>query len=118
MDTHTDSFTEARQRCWTHIETATKMIECLDLLKGIKVASAVPIISDVQPSLMITPEQPDNLLMIKILCRKIQDAMKVETEWQHLSINDAWLLRLKLPSRLTIDLMTRLTSVKESPISL
>ena len=118
METYLNSISAAQQKCWAHIEVATKMVESLDALKGIKVANAIPILSDTAPSLMITPQYPDDIVSIRVLCRDIQSAMKAEAQWQHIPINDEWLLRLKIPSRIAIDVMTRLPAVKETPISL
>jgi len=118
MERSLDSVSAAQQKCWDHIEVATKMVENLEVLKALRVSSAIPILSNTAPALMITPERPDDIVMIRALCRAIRTAMKAETDWQHLSINEEWLLRLKTPSRITIDVVTRLPSIKESPISL
>lgn len=118
MEAYLNSVSAAQQKCWDHIETSTKMVECLEALKALRVASAIPILSDTSPSLMITPEHPDDIDMIRALCRAIQAAMKAEAEWQHLAISDQWLLRLKTPTGINIDVITHLPTVKETPISL
>lgn len=118
MDAYLSTVSAAQQKCWDHIEVATKMVENLEALKALRVASAIPILSATAPSLMITPEQPDDIVMIRALCRAIQTAMKTESDWEHIPMNNEWTLRLRMPSRITIDVMTHLPSVKEAPISL
>jgi len=118
MEANLNSVSAAQQKCWDHIETSTKMVECLEALKAMRITSAIPILSDAFPTLMITPEHPDDIDMIRALCRVIQTAMKVEAEWQHLSMGDQWHLRLKTPTGINIDVITHLPTAKETPISL
>jgi hypothetical protein len=108
---------QAQRRCWSHVEVATQMMRTLESLKGCNALSVIPILSDVQPSIMITPDRADDLLAIKATCRYIKECLLTSAEWSKLSINDTWLLRLK-HSNVTIDLMTRLPATKESPIEL
>lgn len=119
MESDLNTFAAAQKKCWEHIEVATQMVGQLDALKEIRVKSVIPIISDNMPMLMITPECPDDIVKIKILCHCIRNALKVETEWEHIPRGDEWLLRLKIPPRTYIDVMTSLPSViKAAPLSL
>ena len=94
------------------------MVKLLDALRGIRVATIVPLLSDIAPSVFITPEYPADLVKIKILCHEIRNALNATTDWEYISLNQEWLLRLTVPSHICVDVSTRLPSVKEAPISL
>ena len=106
----------AQKRCWSHIETATQIMRVLETLKPIGVASVIPILADNCPTIMITPIDSGDLVHVRAVCRLIKDALHGEN-WEHMSINDEWVFRLKF-SNITIDVMTRLTSVQQTTITL
>lgn len=108
-------WTAAQQRCWSHVETATQMMKTLEALQGLHVTSVIPILSDTQPTLMVTPEGADDLISVKAVCRYIKSALLTSEEWLKLPINECWVLRLKA-SNVTVDLMTRLPCVVETKI--
>ena len=91
------------------------MAELLHALKGISVAEIIPILSDSNPLLFITPEHPADLVKIKILCHQIRNALQVPINWENIPMNGAWTLRLRIPPRICIDVMTHLPSVQETP---
>ena len=105
----------AEQKCWRHVEVSTKMMRLMTALGELPVASVIPILSDHAPSLMITPDDASDLARIKAVCRVITASLGVAHEWQHITINDEWLLRLVIEG-INIDIMTRLPATKESPI--
>lgn len=106
----------AQRTCWTHVEVATNVTKLLDLLKTIKVASVIPVISTQTPTIMLTPDRADDLNAVKAVCRLIKHAVQADTEWLKRPLNDEWLLTLKAPQGITIDLFTRLPASKETPI--
>lgn len=117
-----DHWSAAQQKCWTHVETSTQMMKTLDALKGLHVTSVIPILSDTTPTILLTPDNADDLVAVKATCRFITAALghtdiKFEDGvWERLPINDEWVLRLRLFNRVLIDVMTRLPATKESPI--
>ena len=107
----------AQQKCWTHVEVATQMMRTLEALDGLHATSVIPILSDTQPCLLITPDGADDIVSIKAVCRWIKAALQSDADWNKLAINDEWLLRLKT-GQVTIDILTRLPATQTKPIDL
>ena len=118
METYLDVIDIAQKKCWVHMEVATKMVDILNALRGIRMASATPLISDILPTLIVTPEYPDDVAALRFLCSKIKHALNADTEWLQIPVSDNWYLRLEVPGRINIDVMTRIPAYKEVPISL
>lgn len=101
--------------------TATTMTKVLESLKGVRVISALPIISESRPTLMITPEHGNDITAIKALMRLIAKCLfqsnlaPCPVAWQKLTIGDEWMLRTVVEN-ISIDLMTRLPATKEATI--
>ena len=117
-----DLWTTAQQKCWSHVEVATTMTKILDVLKPVRVASVIPILSDSRPTLMLTPDNPGDIVAVKATVRLISkllqdsDLLPPLAEWQKMPLGDEWMLRCATPTGINIDVMTRLAATKESPI--
>jgi len=111
-----DVWTTAQQRCWTHVEIATKMTRMLEALKGLHATAVIPILSDNRPTLMITPNDAEDIVSIKATVRYISTALENVGPWQKLAIGGEWLVRLTTDGGIIVDVMTRLPATKESPI--
>ena len=108
----------AEQKCWRHVETATGMMRLMTALGELPVTSVIPILSDINPTLMITPERCDDLAAVRAVCRLITVSLSVPNDWQRIPLNDEWMLRLNVENNCNIDVMTRLPATKETPIEL
>lgn len=106
----------AQKKCWAHIETATAMMKVLDVLKELNVLQVIPILSDTSPTLMITPDGADDITSVKAITRYIKIALQADGPWLHLPINDEWVFRIKGPTGIVIDLLTRLPATVERPV--
>jgi hypothetical protein len=118
----TDPWTVAQQRCWSHVEVATNMTKTLDALRTLSVTAVIPIISDSRPTLMITPESADEVnnvrATMRVVSKNLQETGLIGNvaKWEKHSIGDTWVLRLTTEAGIIIDLMTRISAVKEAPI--
>lgn len=108
----------AQKKCWVHIEVATSMMKLLDVLKDLQVLSVIPVLSDTAPTLMITPDNPDDLISIRALTRCIKSAAQVDSNWVHTTCNNEWMFRLFAHNNITIDVMTRLPSTAPKPVEI
>lgn len=93
------------------------MIELLNLLKSVRVATVVPVMSDTSPCLLVSPEHSDDVTEIRALCRLISSVLNVST-WLHLNIADQWYFRLRLDDGVYIDVVSSLPASRENPVQL
>lgn len=108
----------AQRKCWTHVEVATNVTRLLDALKHIEVLSVIPILSDMNPTILITPDKSDSLEEMRRVIKSIADAVQTTSRWLTIPINDEWVFRLVTPSNITIDVMTQLPAKVANTIQL
>lgn len=96
------------------------MMALVDSLKDLEVASVVPMITEVCPTLLIGPANGDNHEAVRNLCRELSKRAQQHGTaiWSKHAMNDEWLLRLHTEAGINVDILTRLPAKVEAEFNL
>ena len=100
-------WSEVEQHCRQHISLANELLKVVEVLRAVRVDRVTPIMSSISPSIILGCESSD-LSAIKAKAKEIKTALKTDAPWERIVHADCWTLRLKLPSKISIDISTHI----------
>lgn len=115
----TSPWVDAQRTCWAHVDACTALTRVADLLADVPVECVFALPSSSQPTLMVAPNNADDPTAVRALCRLIHQRVQGgDAEWQGLPISSQWCFRLKTPQGVSVDVQTKIPSVKETTFTL
>jgi hypothetical protein len=108
----------ALKHCWTIVEIATKLSDVLNRLNGTPVSAVSPVLSTFAPSILITPERPEDVESVRALCRLIHTKLESKAEWTHRASGGRWLFALPLEGGGLIEVNSMIPSTEPKPVKL
>ena len=112
-----DVWQASLKHCWTIVEVATKLSDVLNKLTGVPVSAVSPVMSSHAPSILITPEHPEDVENVRALCRLIHSRLDSKEEWTHRSASGRWLFILPTEGGL-IEVNSMIEATEPKPVKL